>query len=110
MTAKNTKRLDALVALPLDRFRTAIARLSPDELAALEARIELLMVKTRWMRGSHGLERHRAPLELALLDRRWIATRRERDRGRDAVTQLRLVESAPSVRELVVPLADERAA
>ena len=69
------RRLDALIALPLARFRTAVAALSPEELTALVQRIELKIVEQRWTLGGHGLARHRAPQELALLSRRLDETR-----------------------------------
>jgi hypothetical protein len=90
------KRLDALIALPLARFRTAIGRLDAGELAALEDRIELHLVKQRWALGSHGIERHRAPNELALLGRRMDETRHAMAARAQATTQLHLVELTPA--------------
>ena len=72
---QQNRRLDALIALPLARFRTAAAALSPEELTALAQRIELKMVEQRWALGGHGIARHRAPRELALLSRRLSETR-----------------------------------
>jgi hypothetical protein len=72
------KRLDALVALPLDRFRRALTGLTTDELAALEARLALQRVRSRWARGGFGIARHRSPQEQALLGRRETALRHER--------------------------------
>lgn len=101
MNRNLTKRLDALIALPLARFRTAIGRLTLDELAELEARIELMTVKQRLALGSHGIERHRAPNELKLLARRMAETQREsEDRAQAPTVQPRLVEFAP-VRQVV---------
>ena len=48
--------------------------------------------------------------ELDLLARRENETRREREARRGAVAQLRLVEAAPNVRELVTADPEERAA
>ncbi|MCC7025022.1 MAG: hypothetical protein IT338_19480 [Thermomicrobiales bacterium] len=96
------KRIDALIALPLARFRTAIARLDAEDLAALEARIVLQMVKQRWALGGHGIERHRAPNELALLGRRMDETRQEIAARAQAATQLHLVELEPAL-----PVPDE---
>ena len=70
-TNRNTlKRLDALIALPLARFRRALTELTPEELEALQARIAVQSVKSRWARGGHGLARHRSVHELGLLARR----------------------------------------
>jgi hypothetical protein len=111
MTTRNTaKRLDAIIGLPLARFRRALTELTPEELAALEARIAVQSVKNRWARGSHGIARHRSPLELGLLARREDETRREREARRGAVAQLRLVETTPHVRELAAADLEERAA
>jgi hypothetical protein len=104
------KRLDAMIALPLGRFRRALDELTSEELSALEARIALQSVKSRWARGGHGLARHRSPLELDLLARRQDETRRERDARRGAVAQLRLVETAPTLREPRMAELEERAA
>ena len=110
-TNRNTvKRLDAIIALPLARFRRAVTELTPEELSALEARIALQSVKSRWARGGHGLARHRSLHELGLLARRGDETRRERDARRGAVAQLRLVETAPTMRELQTADLEERAA
>src|SRR5215207_4161480 len=111
MTTRNaTKRLDAMIALPLARFRRALTELTPEELSALEARIAVQSVKSRWARGGHGIARHHSPLELDLLGRRQSATRREREVRRGAGAQLRLVETAPHVRELATADLEERAA
>ena len=104
------RRLDALIALPLARFRRALTELTFEELAALEARIALQSVKSRWARGGHGIARHRSPLELALLARRADETRRERESRRGAAAQLRLVDTAPAIRELATADLEERAA
>jgi hypothetical protein len=109
-TRKNAKRLDAMIALPLARFRRVLTELTPEELSALEARIALHTVKSRWARGGHGIARHRSMLELGLLARRESETRREREARRGAAAQLRLVETAPVVRELVAADLEERAA
>src|SRR5918997_6191495 len=92
-TRDNTKRLDAMIALPLARFRRALTELTPEELSALEARIALQSVKSRWARGGHGIARHRSLHELDLLARREDETRREHETRRGAVAQLRLVET-----------------
>jgi hypothetical protein len=110
MKRNDTKRLDAMIALPLARFRRALSDLTPEELSALEARIAVQSVKSRWARGSHGIARHRSTLELDLLARRVSETRRERGARRGAVAQLRLVETAPNVRELATADLEERAA
>jgi hypothetical protein len=110
---QTAKRLDALIALPLARFRRALTALTPEELSILEARIALQSVKSRWARGSsHGIARHRSTLELDLLGRRADETRRERETRRRSMAQLRLVEAAPAPRELATPdlRVDERAA
>ena len=104
------KRLDALIALPLARFRRALTELTPEELEALQARIAVQSVKSRWARGGHGLARHRSLHELELLARRENETRRERQTRRGAVAQLHLVETAPMVRELATAGLEERAA
>ena len=111
-THRNTaKRLDATIALPLARFRRVLTDLTPEELSALEARIAVLSVKSRWARGSsHGIARHRSPHELGLLARRAAETRREREARRGAAAQLRLVETAPNLRELAAADLEERAA
>jgi hypothetical protein len=111
MTMRNaTKRLDAMIALPLARFRRALTELTPEELSALEARIAVQSVKSRWARGGHGIARHRSTNELGLLARREDETRRERLARRGAGVQLRLVETAPHVRELATADREERAA
>jgi hypothetical protein len=111
MTTRNAaKRLDAIIALPLARFRRVLTELTPEELSALEARITLHTVKSRWARGGHGIARHRSTLELGLLARRESETRREREARRGAAAQLRLVETAPIVREVVAADLEERAA
>src|SRR3712207_5067870 len=105
-----TKRLDAMIALPLARFRRALAELTPEELSALEARIALQSVKNRWARGGHGLARHRSLHELGLLGRRQDETRRERQARRGGVAQLRIVETDPTLRELGTAELEKRAA
>jgi hypothetical protein len=111
MTTRNTaKRLDAMIALPLARFRRVLTEMTPEELSALEARIAVQGVKSRWARGSSGIARHRSTLELELLARRADETRREREARRGAVAQLRLVETAPNVQELMSADLEERAA
>ena len=110
MKRNDAKRLDAMIALPLARFRRALSELTPEELAALETRIAVQNVKSRWARGGHGLARHRSPLELDLLTRRESETRREREARRGAAAQLRLVATTPNVRELATPDLEERAA
>src|SRR5688500_13744188 len=101
LTTRNaTKRLDTMITLPLARFRRALAELTPEELSALEARIAVQSVKSRWARGGHGIARHRSTNELGLLARRKVETRREREARRGAGVQLRLVDTAPHVREL----------
>ena len=104
------KRLDALIDLPLARFRRALTELTPEDLEALQARIAVQSVKSRWARGGHGLARHRSLHELGLLARRENETRRERQARRRAVAQLHLVETAPTVRELPTIDPEERAA
>jgi hypothetical protein len=107
---KNAKRLDALLALPLGRFRRALTELTVEELSALEARIALQSVKSRWVRGGHGIARHRSALELDLLARRREETRREWQARRGAMAQLRLVEPAPAMHDLATADLEERAA
>jgi hypothetical protein len=102
--------MDALLALPLARFRRALIALTPDELEALQTRIASQSVKSRWARGSHGLARHQSAHELGLLARRAAAARRELDTRRGALTQLRLVASPANVRELAAPERQEPAA
>ena len=102
--------MDALIALPLARFRRALTELTPEELAALESRIAVQNVKSRWARGGHGLARHRSLHELGLLARRQDETRRERQVRRGALAQLRLVEATPNVHELPSMASEERAA
>ena len=104
------KRLDALLALPLGRFRRALTELTNGELEALENRVALKSVKSRWARGGHGVARHRAANDLGLMARRAAATRREREARRGALTQLHLVEPASHVHELPAPDQQERAA
>jgi len=110
MKRNDVKRLDAMISLPLARFRRALSELTSEELAALETRIAVHSVKSRWARGGHGIARHRSPLELDLLARREDATRREREARRGAVAQLRLVETTPNVLELATTDLEERAA
>ena len=110
MKRNDVKRLDAMIALPLARFRRALSELTPEELSVLEARIAVRSVKSRWARGGHGVARHRATLELDLLARRADETRWEREARRGAAAQFRLVEAAPNVRELATADLVERAA
>jgi len=106
-----TKRLDGLIALSLERFRAAIERLSPDEMAALESRIGMLTVKNRWALGGHGMERHRAQGELGLLARRLTELHREaRLRSRATSFQLRLIEFEPLLHDLTRPEPVDQAA
>ncbi len=84
------RRIDALLALPLARFRRALADLPAEELAALDARIVLQRIRSSWARGGAGIARHRAPHELGLLARREAALRFERD--------TRLASSSPPIR------------
>ena len=106
-----TKRLDALLALPLDRFRRAAARLSGDELAALEARLGVQRMKHRWARGGSGVERHRSPQELALLARRDAALRNEREARMTALPEpIRLATRGASVSEAVADVSEQQAA
>lgn len=77
-TKKEAKRLDAIIALPLERFRRALTPLTGEELAALETRMALHAVRSRWQRGGHGIARHRAPNELGRLERRQATLRQER--------------------------------
>lgn len=104
------KRLDTIIDLPLTRFRTAIGRLTVEELEALQTRLESLTVKQRWAQGGHGMERHRAPLALELLGRRLAETRREAE-ARTKVTsaQLRLIE-LDEIRQIDIPEVVEQAA
>ena len=78
ISAKSLRRLDTLLSLPMDQFRRQLTHLAPEELAALETRISQQEIKQRWALGSHGIDRHRAPGELARLARRQSETRRER--------------------------------
>jgi len=71
--------MDTLLALPLDRFRRALTGLTTDELAALDARLDVQRVRSRWARGGFGVARHRSPQDLGLLERRETALRRERE-------------------------------
>lgn len=91
LTRAEKKYLDTVIALPLARFRAAIARLAPEALDRLQERIEVQIVKQRWALGGHGIERHRAPFELGLLERRRAEVRRLRERG-PLPAQLRLVD------------------
>lgn len=106
-----TRRLDAQIVLPLAQFRTAIARLTPDELAALGVRIGLLSVKHRWALGGHGMERHRAQGELGLLARRLAEVHRDAQRrSRATSSQLRLIEFEPLLHDLTPPEPVDQAA
>jgi hypothetical protein len=83
------KGLDALIALPLAQFRRAMAHLTADELAALEARIGVQIIRRRWEQGgSHGIERHRSTSHLGLLARRQTETRRAIGERRRAAQQV----------------------
>jgi hypothetical protein len=96
-----TKRMDALLALPLDRFRRALVGLTADELTALQTRLALQRVRSRWARGGFGIARHRSQQELALLDRREMALHQERDTRVGSPTPIQLVfpEAAPAGNE-----------
>ena len=88
------RRTDAMLALPLARFRRALSAASEDELTAIEARIVVQMVRSRWARGSHGVARHRASNDLVLLARRLSETRRELDARRaSTLTPINLLDT-----------------
>ena len=106
-----TKRLDAMLAQSLARFRRTLSHLTDDELTALGRRLALREVRHRWELSGHGLERHRAPLALALLARRRTELDHEREmRTASASRQLRLVETDTGFRTLETPAATEQAA
>jgi hypothetical protein len=106
-----TKRLDAMLAQSLARFRRTISHLTDEELNALDRRIVLQEVRHRWEQGSHGLDRHRAPLALGLLARRRTEVSHEREkRAASATHQLRLVEANSGVRAIEPQMSSERAA
>ncbi len=90
--------MDTLLALPLDRFRRALTGLTTDELAALETRLDVQRMRSRWARGGFGVARHRSSQDLALLGRRETALRNERDvrvaRGPEPI-QLVFPEAGP---------------
>jgi hypothetical protein len=109
LTRRERQRLDTLLALPLARFRTAITRLTPDELTALAERIETLEIKQRWTLGSHGIDRHRVPIELGLLARRDAEVRR-RIAGGPAPVQLHLVAEDGALHAPVTATWEEQAA
>lgn len=95
---QQNRRFDALIALPLAQFRTAVATLPLSEMQDLARRIEVKIVEQRWALGGHGMARHRAPSKLGLLYRRLEATRNAMTvRPATTATQLRLVETAPVV-------------
>lgn len=106
-----TKRMDALLALPLDRFRRALTRLSAEELAALEARLDAQRMKHRLERGGFGIARHRAVHELALLARRESALRQEWQRRLTAAAEPKqLTLLGQRTTELAAHLAEKQAA
>jgi hypothetical protein len=110
LTRAQRQRFDTLLDLPLGRFRTAIRQLTPSDLAALETRIDTLIVGARFARsGGHGLERHRAPIELGMLERRRAAVRRELALGREPAVQLYLVEPGAAEVTATPELADKAA-
>ena len=113
MTTKRieTKRMDALLALPLDQFRRALTRLSANELAALESRLGVQRLKHRLARGGFGVERHRSPLALALLSRREAALRSERETRLDAAPKpLQLAFLGRRTTDLATDAAEKQAA
>lgn len=111
LTARQMKRLDSLLALPLARFRRQLAALSPDELSALEQRIAVQMMRNRWALGGHGMERHRAHGELGLLERRRSATTMEREfRNANVDRSLHLVEHESNIVTLLTQSSEDRAA
>ncbi|MFN8589933.1 MAG: hypothetical protein U0031_00640 [Thermomicrobiales bacterium] len=68
---RSSVHLDALIALPLERFRHAISQRPDDELIALRQRLGTRRVGARYARkGGHGIARHSAISELGRLDRR----------------------------------------
>ena len=106
-----TKRMDALLGLPLDRFRRALTRLSAEELAALEARLGVQRIKHRLARGGFGIARHRSPRELALLARRESALRSEREkRIAAAPAPIQLVFPEAAVADVTADVDERRAA
>ena len=111
LMAKRTKRLDSTLALPLARFRRHLTELSPEELSALEQRIAVLAMRSRWALGGHGMARHRAHGEIGLLGRRAVAIRLEREfRSTKADNSLHLVEQETSLVTLPTSSPQERAA
>jgi hypothetical protein len=103
--------LDAIIALPMARFRTTLDRLSSDELAALDARIAVQIIRNRWARGGHGIARHRSPNALGLLARRQTETRRAlSDRQTIAPAVVRLPLAEPMLQELAGDGSDRQAA
>ncbi|MBA2597705.1 MAG: hypothetical protein H0V00_13865 [Chloroflexia bacterium] len=105
------KRNDALLALPLARFRRALADLSANELVALEARLAVQQVRSRWARGGSGIARHRVPGELGMLARRAAAVGRARElRLANTPMPIRLVAPETNVRVLAAPEWDKHAA
>ena len=111
LTAKRTKRLDAMLALPLAGFRRHLTELSLEELSALEQRTSVQMMRNRWALGRHGLVRHLAHGEIGLLERRQSAMRLERDfRNASADSSLHLVEQETNLGTLPASDPQERAA
>lgn len=93
---RDTRRRDALIALPLGQFRRRLPRLSLDELNALQARIGVLTISARWARGgSHGIARHRSRNELGRLARRAAAVGEELAARRPGTPPLHLLDPAP---------------
>jgi hypothetical protein len=108
---KQTKRLDTMLTLPLAPFRRALTHLTSEELSALEARIGVHTIRNRWVRGGHGIERHRSPNELGRLERRQAALRREWEARQSTLpAPVSLIDYVASVAEPVVPEVGDRAA
>jgi hypothetical protein len=111
LLTKRTKQLDAMLALPLARFRRRLTEFSPEELSALEQRVAVQMMRNRWALGGHGMARHRAHGELGLLERRRAAIRREREfRGGSTANSLRLVDYETNLVTMLASDSAERAA
>jgi hypothetical protein len=99
LSARERKRLDALIDRPLRAFRAEIRDMTTGDLERLRARLDTRLVGAHFTRSAHGLERHLAGQELPLLERRLALVSAQQ--AQPQLRQLRLVE--PDARAVGAP-------
>ncbi len=112
LSARERKRLDALIDRPLRAFRAEISHMTASDLERLRARLDTRLVGAHFTRGARGLARHLAGQELPLLERRLALVSAQQ--AQPQPRQLRLVEPDARADRLPVPAVllelDERQA